>query len=108
MHPLPISYSPAYLFLKRIQTNTLIIIFIIFNENLVYFNIKFLTIFNLLKLNIILDAFKMCIKHFGRLDIVVNNAGVFDASIDQWSTTVRVNYVSFNYSINYMTYYDNS
>lgn len=41
-------------------------------------------------------------KHFGRLDIVVNNAGVFDASIDQWSTTVNVNYVSFLNSVTFM------
>jgi len=42
-----------------------------------------------------LGAFKTCIKHFGRLDIVINNAGVFDNSIErQWSATVNINYVS--------------
>jgi len=39
------------------------------------------------------NAFKTCIKHFGRLDIVINNAGVFDNSIEQrWSATVNINY----------------
>ncbi|XP_022167968.1 15-hydroxyprostaglandin dehydrogenase [NAD(+)]-like [Myzus persicae] len=39
------------------------------------------------------NAFKTCIKHFGRLDIVINNAGVFDNSIERrWSTTVNINY----------------
>lgn len=33
-------------------------------------------------------------KHFGRLDIVVNNAGVFDESIVRWSSAVNINYVS--------------
>lgn len=46
----------------------------------------------------------MCMKHFGRLDIVVNNAGVFDASIDQWSTMVNVNYVSFSHSDTFLSY----
>ncbi|KAL5232795.1 hypothetical protein ACI65C_000205 [Semiaphis heraclei] len=39
------------------------------------------------------NAFKTCIKHFGRLDIVINNAGVFDNSIERrWSATVNINY----------------
>ncbi|XP_060881136.1 15-hydroxyprostaglandin dehydrogenase [NAD(+)]-like [Metopolophium dirhodum] len=39
------------------------------------------------------NAFKTCIKHFGRLDIVINNAGVFDNSIERkWSATVKINY----------------
>ncbi|KAL4149350.1 hypothetical protein QTP88_003312 [Uroleucon formosanum] len=39
------------------------------------------------------NAFKTCIKYFGRLDIVINNAGVFDNSIErQWSATVNINY----------------
>ncbi|XP_025202547.1 15-hydroxyprostaglandin dehydrogenase [NAD(+)]-like isoform X2 [Melanaphis sacchari] len=39
------------------------------------------------------NAFKTCIKHFGQLDIVINNAGVFDNSIEQrWSATVNINY----------------
>lgn len=33
-------------------------------------------------------------KHFGRLDIVINNAGVSENSTERWSTTVNVNYVS--------------
>ncbi|CAH1708268.1 unnamed protein product [Aphis gossypii] len=39
------------------------------------------------------NAFKTCIKYFGRLDIVINSAGVFNNSTErQWSDTVNINY----------------
>lgn len=41
----------------------------------------------------------MCIKYFGRLDIVINSAGVFDNSTERrWSDTVNINYVSPRYN----------
>ncbi|XP_025420962.1 15-hydroxyprostaglandin dehydrogenase [NAD(+)]-like [Sipha flava] len=38
------------------------------------------------------NVFKTCMKYFGRLDIVINNAGVFDESIVRWSSVVNINY----------------
>lgn len=39
------------------------------------------------------DAFKSCIDHFKRLDIVVNNAGIFNETMEKWESTINVNYV---------------
>ncbi|XP_050537339.1 15-hydroxyprostaglandin dehydrogenase [NAD(+)]-like [Daktulosphaira vitifoliae] len=38
------------------------------------------------------NAFKTCIQHFGKLNIVVNNAGVLDNSLDGWEKTITINY----------------
>ncbi|XP_050436545.1 15-hydroxyprostaglandin dehydrogenase [NAD(+)]-like isoform X2 [Adelges cooleyi] len=37
-------------------------------------------------------AFKSCINHFKRLDIVVNNAGIFNESMENWESTMNINY----------------
>lgn len=42
-----------------------------------------------------IDAFKSTLDHFKRLDIVVNNAGVFDETMENWETTININYVIF-------------
>ncbi|XP_050436242.1 15-hydroxyprostaglandin dehydrogenase [NAD(+)]-like [Adelges cooleyi] len=38
------------------------------------------------------NAFKTCIKKYGKLNIVINNAGVLDNSLDNWAKTINVNY----------------
>ncbi|XP_050531781.1 15-hydroxyprostaglandin dehydrogenase [NAD(+)]-like [Daktulosphaira vitifoliae] len=38
------------------------------------------------------NAFKKCIDQFKRLDIVINNAGVFDESMENWILTMNINY----------------
>ncbi|XP_050427342.1 15-hydroxyprostaglandin dehydrogenase [NAD(+)]-like isoform X1 [Adelges cooleyi] len=38
------------------------------------------------------SAFKLCIDHFKRLDIVVNNAGIFNETMEKWESTINVNY----------------
>ncbi|XP_050434116.1 15-hydroxyprostaglandin dehydrogenase [NAD(+)]-like [Adelges cooleyi] len=38
------------------------------------------------------NAFKSCIDHFKRLDIVVNNAGIFNETMEKWESTINVNY----------------
>lgn len=42
------------------------------------------------------DAFKSCISRFKRLDIVINNAGVFDETMENWHTTMNINYVGIS------------
>ncbi|XP_050436247.1 15-hydroxyprostaglandin dehydrogenase [NAD(+)]-like [Adelges cooleyi] len=38
------------------------------------------------------NAFKTCIEKYGKLDIIINNAGVMDNSLVNWSNAVNVNY----------------
>ncbi|XP_050420824.1 15-hydroxyprostaglandin dehydrogenase [NAD(+)]-like [Adelges cooleyi] len=38
------------------------------------------------------NAFISCINHFKRLDIVVNNAGMFNETMEKWAATMNVNY----------------
>lgn len=51
-------------------------------------------------LNLTIGAFKKVIEHFGRLDVVVNNAGVNNEK--DWESTIQTNLVriiSFHISI---------
>lgn len=43
-------------------------------------------------LDLTIGAFKKVIEHFGRLDIVVNNAGVNNEK--DWESTIQINLVS--------------
>lgn len=43
-------------------------------------------------LDLAIGAFKRVIEHFGRLDIVVNNAGVNNEK--DWESTIQTNLVS--------------
>lgn len=43
-------------------------------------------------LDFTIGAFKKVIEHFGRLDIVVNNAGVNNEK--DWESTIQINLVS--------------
>lgn len=63
----------------------------IFNEYMFYFCVLF-SISTSLTLDFTIGAFKKVIEHFGRLDIVVNNAGVNNEK--DWESTIQINLVS--------------
>lgn len=44
---------------------------------------------------LILEAFQNTVERFGRLDIVINNAGINNEK--NWEKTIEVNLVSFIY-----------
>jgi len=44
----------------------------------------------------ILDAFQKTIDRFGKLNIVINNAGIMSKYITSWEQAIDLNYVSFS------------
>ncbi|XP_050531784.1 15-hydroxyprostaglandin dehydrogenase [NAD(+)]-like isoform X2 [Daktulosphaira vitifoliae] len=38
------------------------------------------------------NAFKSCIDYFKKLDIVINNAGIFNETMKDWNKTMEINY----------------
>lgn len=46
------------------------------------------------------DAFKKSIDKFGKINIVINNAGIMTKYITSWELAIDLNFVSLPYNVN--------
>lgn len=63
--------------------------------NITNYNTLFRTFFNFKFFSyIFLDSFKKTIEKFGKINIVVNNAGIMTKYLTSWELAIDLNYVS--------------
>jgi len=48
------------------------------------------------KYNLIPDAFQKTINNFGKINIVINNAGIMTKYMNMWEQAIDLNFVSLN------------